>query len=320
MRNWVANPKDSWITTKIGVVSGKQCGVGEYYASYTINNQFPVSLNGDVKATFKIPDWKNSGAAGLICRADSLWSFITLYIYAPTPGVDEVVPILASYRFGHFIPLAIGQQKLALKDSQLQMSLRYYSGKLTGVAISDDQKSVVETVASHNPFPGYVGVMRFYQAEVYVKEFEFKPILKDSKSMLKQTYKWDVFISHSSKDKTKVSEIVSKLKSEGLKVWFDEEQIDITDNVTEKLEEGIKNSNYILTCLSPSYGDSKWCQGEYRSIINGEISRTDKKRLIVLVIEDVKFDDLPVFLRDKFRLDYNSPTDWRKLVNKLHSP
>jgi hypothetical protein len=321
MRNWVANPKDSWVTTKIGVVSGKQCGVGEYCASYAINNQFPVSLNGNVKATFKIPDWKNLGAAGLICRADSLWSFIALYIYAPKPGAGEVVPVLISYRSGQMIPLAIGQQKLALKDSQLQMSLSYYSGKLTGVAISDEQKSVVETIASHNPFSGYVGVMRFYQAEVYVKDFEFKPILKQDKSMPEQiNYKWDVFISHSSKDKKKVREIVSKLKSEGLKVWLDEEQIDIVDNVLEQIEEGLKYSNYIIASLSPSYGKSSWCQGEYRPIMNAEISRTDRKRVVALVIEDVNIDDIPIILRDKYRVDYNSSADWRKLVNKLHSP
>ena len=201
------------------------------------------------------------------------------------------------------------------------MNLRFYSGELTGVAISGDNKSLVKTVASHNPFPGRVGLIRFYQSDVRVKNFDFQPIFKQNKSMLKQTdYKWDVFISHSSNDKEKVREIVSKLKSEGLKVWLDEEQIDIVDNVLEKIEEGLKYSNYIIASLSPSYGKSSWCQGEYRPIMNGEISRTDKKRVIALVIEDVKFDDIPVILRDKYRVDYNSPNDWKKLVNKLQSP
>ncbi|MHC5931821.1 hypothetical protein, partial [Nostoc sp.] len=63
-----------------------------------------------------------------------------------------------------------------------------------------------------------------------------------------------------------------------------------------------------------------WCQGEYRPIMNAEISRTDKKRVIALVIEDIKIDDIPVLIRDKYRVDYNSPNDWKKLVDKLRSP
>lgn len=322
MSVWSANPKDSWIGSSKTVFSGKkECCVGNEQASYAINQQFSSSLNGEVSGIFSIPDWQNLGAAGLICRADSLWSFVALYIYAPNPGAGEIVPVLVSYRSGEMIPLAIGKEKIKLERGTVQLNLVYDSGNLSGVAISGENKSTVKIVAAHNPFPGYVGLIRFNQADVRVKKFEFQPILKQHKSMPKQiNYKWDVFISHSSKDKIKVREIVSKLKSEGLKVWFDEEQIDIVDNVLEQIEEGLKYSNYIIACLSPSYGQSSWCQGEYRPIMNAEISRTDRKRIITLVIEkDVKLDDIPISLRDKFRLQYNSANDWQKLVDKLHS-
>ncbi len=133
-------------------------------------------------------------------------------------------------------------------------------------------------------------------------------------------YRWDVFLSHSSADKAKVRKIASKLNSEGLKVWLDEEQIDVDDGVLEKIEEGLTCSKRIIVSLSPSFGKSGWCRSEYRPIMNAEISRTDRKRVIVLVIEDVKLDDIPIILQDKYRVDYNSSTDWKKLVNKLHSP
>jgi molybdate-binding protein len=37
-----------------------------------------------------------------------------------------------------------------------------------------------------------------------------------------ENFKYDVFISHSSKDKPAVRELAEKLKTDGIRVWFDE--------------------------------------------------------------------------------------------------
>jgi hypothetical protein len=37
-----------------------------------------------------------------------------------------------------------------------------------------------------------------------------------------ETFKYDVFISHSEKDKSAVRELAERLRRDGLRVWFDE--------------------------------------------------------------------------------------------------
>lgn len=39
---------------------------------------------------------------------------------------------------------------------------------------------------------------------------------------ISEQFSFDVFLSHSSKDKKVVLEIAKRLKSDGLRVWFDE--------------------------------------------------------------------------------------------------
>jgi hypothetical protein len=55
-------------------------------------------------------------------------------------------------------------------------------------------------------------------------------------------YRFDVFISHNSKDKPAVRELVKKLKLRNIKYWLDEERIMPGDSNIKKLEEGIENS------------------------------------------------------------------------------
>jgi TIR domain len=42
---------------------------------------------------------------------------------------------------------------------------------------------------------------------------------------------FDVFLSHSSKDKAVVRELAARLRSDGLRVWFDEWEIQPGDNI-----------------------------------------------------------------------------------------
>ena len=72
----------------------------------------------------------------------------------------------------------------------------------------------------------------------------------------------DVFLSYSSKDREAVRAIVERLRSDGLKVWFDEWVIKPGDNIPAKIEEGIENSRVLVLCMSANAFGSYWARLE----------------------------------------------------------
>ena len=49
-------------------------------------------------------------------------------------------------------------------------------------------------------------------------------------------FSYDVFLSHSSKDKAVVRPLAERLRKDGLKVWFDEREIKPGDSIPAKIE------------------------------------------------------------------------------------
>ncbi len=73
---------------------------------------------------------------------------------------------------------------------------------------------------------------------------------------------YDVFLSHSSKDKHVVRSLAEKLRSDGLRVWFDEWEILPGDSIPAKIEEGLERSRILLLCMSANAFGSDWAQLE----------------------------------------------------------
>ncbi len=83
-------------------------------------------------------------------------------------------------------------------------------------------------------------------------------------------FKYDVFLSHSSKDKPVVSELANRLKKDGLRVWFEEWEIPgVSISPGErvrvrasKIEEGLEHSRVLVLCMSANAFGSEWAQLE----------------------------------------------------------
>ena len=67
-----------------------------------------------------------------------------------------------------------------------------------------------------------------------------------------------VFISHSSKNKPFVEELISDLKREDVDVWFDKWEIHVGDSILQKIEEGLNNKDYLAIVLSKDSVKSEW--------------------------------------------------------------
>src|SRR6266699_3641955 len=95
----------------------------------------------------------------------------------------------------------------------------------------------------------------------------------------------DVFLSHSSKDKTVVRELAARLKKDGIRVWFDEWEIKPGDSIPAKIEEGLEHSRVLAVCMSANAFGSDWTQLEagtfrFRDPLNKE------RRFIPLRLDD----------------------------------
>jgi small GTP-binding protein len=75
-------------------------------------------------------------------------------------------------------------------------------------------------------------------------------------------FEFDVFLSHSAKDKAAVREIAQRLQGDGLRVWFDELEIKPGDSIPAKIEEGLDHSRVLVLCMSANAFGSDWAQLE----------------------------------------------------------
>jgi tetratricopeptide (TPR) repeat protein len=75
-------------------------------------------------------------------------------------------------------------------------------------------------------------------------------------------FKYDVFLSHSSKDKIVVRAVAERLRADGLQVWFDEWELKPGDNIPAKIEEGLEHSRVLVLCMSAHAFGSDWAQLE----------------------------------------------------------
>lgn len=73
---------------------------------------------------------------------------------------------------------------------------------------------------------------------------------------------FDIFLSHSSKDKAVVRAVAERLKQDGLRVWFDEWILNPGDSVPAKIEEGLEHSRVLVLSMSDHAFGSDWAQLE----------------------------------------------------------
>ncbi len=76
------------------------------------------------------------------------------------------------------------------------------------------------------------------------------------------TYKYDVFLSYSSKDKDFVRRLDRMLRSIGLMTFFDEREIHWGGNIPSAIEEALDQSYHLIIVLSPDAVESEWVDME----------------------------------------------------------
>lgn len=106
-------------------------------------------------------------------------------------------------------------------------------------------------------------------------------------------FKYDVFLSHSSKDKAVVRGVAERLRADGLSVWLDEWEIAPKTTKgprAQQIAEGLQHSRVLVLCMSTNAFGSDWAQLEagtfrFRDPLNKE------RRFIPLRLDDSPIKD-----------------------------
>ncbi|MGA1864682.1 MAG: toll/interleukin-1 receptor domain-containing protein [bacterium] len=115
-----------------------------------------------------------------------------------------------------------------------------------------------------------------------------------------------VFLSHSSADKAIARRLFGALTDAGVRVWLDEREIRVGDDILDTIERGVKESDYVALLLTPRSIKSRWVMEELNAFRMAQVDE-GRKRVLPLLFEDC---DLPPLLKSKkyadFRNDFSS--------------
>ncbi len=95
---------------------------------------------------------------------------------------------------------------------------------------------------------------------------------------------WDVFLSHSHRDRTRVVRLAERLRERGLRVWLDDWVIQPGDDIYAAIEDGLEHSRTLLLCLSQPAIDSDWVKLERNTALFRD-PMNKERRFIPLLLE-----------------------------------
>lgn len=103
------------------------------------------------------------------------------------------------------------------------------------------------------------------------------------------------FISYAHGDASFVARLAEDLIASGVGVWLDRWEIKVGDSMSDRIQEGIQDSDYLVIVLSPNSVNSSWVREELNA---ARIRQLESRRVMVL---PVLYQDceIPPLLRDK---------------------
>ena len=107
---------------------------------------------------------------------------------------------------------------------------------------------------------------------------------------MSEDFTHDVFLSHSSKDKPAVRELAERLRADGLRVWFDEWEIQPGDSIPAKIEQGLEGSRTLVLVMSASAFAAEWVTLQRHTVVFRDPTR-ERRRFVPLRLDDAEISD-----------------------------
>ncbi len=126
-----------------------------------------------------------------------------------------------------------------------------------------------------------------------------------------------IFICHSSVNKSFVRRLVARLKKEGVEAWFDELEIRVGESIYQKINEGLKQSDFFAIVLSKASMKSKWVQEELSSASTMEKYLMKGIFVLPLLLEECEVP--PLLLGRRYaNFKEDSESAYRELVDAIY--
>lgn len=114
--------------------------------------------------------------------------------------------------------------------------------------------------------------------------------------------KYDVFISHSYKDKDFVIKLAKDLMANGIKVWLDEWNLGIGDSIADSISKAIEESRFVFLVMSPDYFVSAWATQEWNMAMHAEMSEKSIRTIPIYY----RNSEIPPILQTKQWADFRN--------------
>lgn len=120
----------------------------------------------------------------------------------------------------------------------------------------------------------------------------------------------DIFICHASEDKANVVyPLVKKLECLNVSYWLDKAEIRWGDSITQKVNDGLIDSKYVIVVLSKSFLNKNWPKRELNAILNIEASNGETKILPLIYGNSNEILQKLPLLNDKMFLSWDDGID-----------
>lgn len=233
--------------------------------------EYILSRNNFENATDKLGYFLNN------CEGHMDTEYVDKCLYESEIALEKMIAISTSRKY-----LSLGfsgyHQLKKEKTNDLKKNLSLFDDKRF------NRKRVRSVIKMLDTRYGKIRALSM-RAEIALKLIkEAKTILEainDQKGQPGLVMKYDVFISHATDDKEGfVRPLAELLRGIGIKVWYDEFELQLGDSLREKIDLGLKDSKFGLVILSSSFFGRPWASYE----LNGFVSRELNESKIILPI------------------------------------
>jgi hypothetical protein len=122
----------------------------------------------------------------------------------------------------------------------------------------------------------------------------------DRSEVARQKREPDIFLSHSSRDKTIVRRLAEDLGFVQVDAWLDEWELQAGDSLHDVISSAMEKAAYVAVVLGDNYADSRWARDELKQALARE-RRQGQGTVLPLICGSA---DVPSFLEDKVYLDF----------------
>ena len=102
----------------------------------------------------------------------------------------------------------------------------------------------------------------------------------------KEIKKYDVFISHATKDKVDyVDKLAEAISSIGINVFYDDDCIAWGDKIQERIEEALDSCKLAVVVISENYFGRQWTEHELRTLLQRQ--SVEQRKIIMPILHNV---------------------------------